>query len=84
LALAERIARFRDARTVRTANLRHLAYDRRDGGPAGRPAERRRSGSYDVAVAIAVFTFVTLKAITPLEKSALVDVNSNDKEDKYS
>lgn len=30
-------------------------------------------GSYDVAVVIAVFTFVTLRVVTPLENSVLLD-----------
>ena len=41
-------------------------------------------GSYDVAVAIAVFTFVTLWAITPIENTVLVDENSRGKEDESS
>jgi len=41
-------------------------------------------GSYDVAVAVAALTFLTLKAITPLEKSALVDAKSNVQEEKNS
>jgi putative Mg2+ transporter-C (MgtC) family protein len=40
-------------------------------------------GSYDVAVAIAMFTFVTLRAITPLENT-LVDGSSRGKEDENS
>lgn len=35
-----------------------------------------RLGSNDVAVAIAAFTFLTLKAITPLENSAWEDFAS--------
>lgn len=41
-------------------------------------------GSYDVAVAIAVFTFLTLKVITPIENTVLVDENSRGKDDKSS
>jgi len=41
-------------------------------------------GSYDVAVAIAAFTFLTLKAITPLENSVLVDSKARGKEDENS
>ncbi|AZG77234.1 MAG: transporter [Methylocystis sp.] len=38
-------------------------------------------GSYDVAVAIAIFTFVTLRAITPLENNVLVDDDSRPNKD---
>ncbi len=41
-------------------------------------------GSYDVAVAIAVFTFLTLKVITPIESTVLVDENSRGKEGESS
>ncbi|HEY8125858.1 MAG TPA: MgtC/SapB family protein [Methylocystis sp.] len=34
-------------------------------------------GSYDVATAIAVFTFVTLRVITPIENSVLLDDDSH-------
>ena len=41
-------------------------------------------GSYDVAVAIAVFTFLTLKVITPIENTVLVYENSRGKEGESS
>ena len=41
-------------------------------------------GSYDVAVAVALFTFLTLRAITPIENSGLVDENSSGKHDQSS
>jgi len=41
-------------------------------------------GSYDVAVVIAVFTFVTLRVVTPLENTVLVDENSRGKEGESS
>jgi len=41
-------------------------------------------GSYDVAVAVALFTFVTLRLITPIENSGLVDENSSGKHDQSS
>ncbi|MCQ4189213.1 MgtC/SapB family protein [Methylocystis suflitae] len=41
-------------------------------------------GSYDVAVAIAVFTFLTLKVITPIENTVLVDETSRGKEGESS
>ncbi|MFZ3179929.1 MAG: MgtC/SapB family protein [Methylocystis silviterrae] len=41
-------------------------------------------GSYDVAVAIAVFTFLTLKVITPIENTVLVDENSRGKDGESS
>jgi hypothetical protein len=54
MALAERIAQFKDARTRRTANLRHGLYDRRMIGLLGdRRGAAARLGSYDVAVVIA-------------------------------
>lgn len=40
-------------------------------------------GSYDVAVVIAVFTFVTFRVVTPLENT-LVDESSRGKEDESS
>ncbi|MBG0802270.1 MgtC/SapB family protein [Methylocystis sp. H4A] len=40
--------------------------------------------SYDVAVAIAVFTFLTLKVITPIENTVLADENSRGKEGESS
>ena len=33
-------------------------------------------GSYDVAIAIAVFTFMTLRVVTPIENSVLLDDDS--------
>ena len=41
-------------------------------------------GGYDVAVAIALFTFLTLKVITPIENTVLVDENSRGKEGESS
>ncbi len=41
-------------------------------------------GAYDVAVAIALFTFMTLRAITPIENSVLVDGKSSGKPDQSS
>ncbi|RNJ50738.1 MgtC/SapB family protein [Methylocystis hirsuta] len=41
-------------------------------------------GGYDVAVAIALFTFLTLKVITPIENTVLVDENSRGKDDESS
>jgi len=38
-------------------------------------------GSYDVAVAIAIFTFLTLRAITPLENNVPVDDDSRANKD---
>ncbi len=38
-------------------------------------------GSYDVAVVIAAFTFVTLRVVTPLENSVLLDDDSRAKKD---
>ncbi len=38
-------------------------------------------GSYDVAVVIAVFTFVTLRVVTPLENSVLLDDDSRANKD---
>ena len=41
-------------------------------------------GSYDVAVAVALFTFLTLRAITPIENTVLVDENSRGKDGESS
>ncbi|MGJ0395242.1 MAG: MgtC/SapB family protein [Methylocystis sp.] len=41
-------------------------------------------GAYDVAVAIALFTFVTLRAITPIENSIPVEQDSSGKRDPNS
>ncbi|MBG0795052.1 MgtC/SapB family protein [Methylocystis sp. H62] len=38
-------------------------------------------GSYDVAVVIAAFTFVTLRVVTPLENSVLLDDDSRANKD---